>query len=840
MSPEIDAAGSLPPFDSKAETADLPAGPPPPTLPPSGGSGDSHGDEVGPYRLISVLGEGGFGVVWLAERRLPFVQRVALKLIKPGMDSATVLARFEMERQVLAAIDHPHVAKVLDGGMAASGRPYFAMEYVEGLPISDHCDRSRMPIRDRLRLFVQVCEAVQHAHMRGVIHRDLKPSNVLVSIDATGQPHVKVIDFGIAKALTQRDAERKFFTEAGQLIGTPEYVSPEQAELGSEDIDTRTDVYSLGVMLYELLVGALPFEPRELRSRAFREMQRVIREVDPPTPSARLSTIASKDSMRASRISETRRERLDVLASELRRELEWIPLKAMRKERDQRYGSASDLSDDIRRFLDGRPLKAAPESRVYRARKFVRRHRGAVAAAVAVGSALSAGFIATAWQWRVAVGALAEAEAMNAFVVDDVFGASDVDRYDEGVRAVDLVREAALLAPQRFPSDPRLRGRVLLAMGRALLGVGSPKEAIAPLEFARADRASLEPGDRAQLDISLAEALYRTTGGKDPVRGAMLAREALAAARGMDPVDLALESTALNHLGGAMKGQGDLDGAAQAYKDALAIREATFGVASVEAHVVRGNLGLVRLERARTLGRDARAAREEAAAATDPVAREAALARSREMASAAADGLEAAALEFGRLADAAKRDLGERHGHTISMANEHATALLLRSLLLRASDPAKADELAVRAVDAFVPLEAIVAERLSPTHFRRVWIAGNHARALADLGRVAEAASVLRQLFDPAEMLRAPMTADQAALAGELMRHLDGLGRIDEAIGHAEASLRWARRSADPRARVRAIEAAVSANIEARTSAADPEGLRRWTEFGAKLSPSKP
>jgi len=840
MSPEAASSGPTPPQHPNAPTADLPGDVPPPAVPPATGGGDSPGDEIGPYRLVSILGEGGFGVVWLAERSQPFVQRVALKLIKPGMDSAAVLARFEMERQVLASIDHPHVAKVFDGGMAASGRPYFAMEYVDGAPISDHCDRARLSIRDRLSLFLQVCEAVQHAHMRGVIHRDLKPSNVLVFTDAAGQPHVKVIDFGIAKALTQREAERKFFTEAGQLIGTPEYISPEQAELGSDDIDTRTDVYSLGVMLYELLVGALPFEPRELRSHAFREMQRIIREVDPPTPSTRLSTIASRDSARASRIAEARRERLGALALELRRELEWIPLKAMRKERDERYGSASELAEDIRFFLDGKPLKAAPESSAYRARKFVRRHRGAVAAAIAVGSALSVGFIATAWQWRVAVRALAEAEAMNAFVVDDVFGASDVDRYDEGVRAADLVREAAKLAPERFPADPRLRGRVLLAMGRALLGVGSPKEAIGPLESAQGDRASLEPRDRVRLDIALAEALYRTTGGRDPVRSAMLAREALAAARGMDPIDAELESTALNHLGGALKGQGDLDGAAKSYQEALAIREATLGVVSVEAHVVRGNLALVRLERARALAREARVAREEASGATEPAAREAALARARERAVAADAGLEAAALEFGQLAVSAKRDLGERHVHAISMANEHATALLLRAIELRASDPSRADELAARAVDAFEPLEIIVAERLAPTHFRRVWIAGNHARALADLGRISEAAEVLSQLFDPAEMLRAPMTADQAALAGALMRQLDKLGRTDDALAHADASVRWARRSADPAARLRSIEAAASAIIESRKSAADPEGLRRWMEFSSKLSQSNP
>ena len=348
------------------------------------------GDSVGPYRLLEVIGEGGFGEVWLAERREPFVQRVALKLVKLGMDSRSVVARFEQERQALAMMDHPNVAKVLDGGLTPLGRPYFAMEYVKGEPITAYADRNRLTTRQRLELFIPVSEAVQHAHMKGIIHRDIKPSNILVAPGGEGQaPVVKVIDFGVAKALSNTLTEKTIFTERGQIIGTPEYMSPEQAEMGATDIDTRADVYSLGVVLYELLSGTLPFDTKTLRAAGFAEIQRIIREVDAPRPSTKLSTADDATGALIAKARQTDREKI---AGELRRELEWIPLKALRKDRSRRYASAESLGADVRRYLDGKPLEAAPESRAYLLRKLVRRNRLQVTAAAAVAVALVAGF----------------------------------------------------------------------------------------------------------------------------------------------------------------------------------------------------------------------------------------------------------------------------------------------------------------------------------------------------------------------------------------------------------------------------------------------------------------
>jgi serine/threonine protein kinase/predicted negative regulator of RcsB-dependent stress response len=333
--------------------------------------------QIGPYRILEQLGEGGMGLVYLAEQEKPIHRRVALKVIKLGMDTKEVIARFETEREALALMSHPNVAKVFDAGSTSDGRPYFAMEYVPGVSIAEYCDMHRLNTDERLQLFMDVCEAVQHAHQKGIIHRDLKPSNVLVMVQ-DNKPVVKVIDFGVAKATQHRLTERTIFTEQGQLVGTPGYMSPEQASLTALDVDTRTDIYALGVLLYELLAGARPFDDRVLREAGLAEIQRIIREVDPPKPSTRFSSLGADSTL----VAHNRRTEPRTLARELRGDLDWIVMKCLEKDRTRRYATANGLALEIRRHLNDEPVLAGPPRVTYRMRKFVRRNRATVGATI--------------------------------------------------------------------------------------------------------------------------------------------------------------------------------------------------------------------------------------------------------------------------------------------------------------------------------------------------------------------------------------------------------------------------------------------------------------------------
>jgi WD40 repeat protein/serine/threonine protein kinase len=347
--------------------------------------GEGAGSRIGPYKLLQQIGEGGMGAVFLAEQTQPVQRRVALKLIKPGMDSGQVLARFEAERQALALMDHPHIARVLDAGTTESGLPYFVMELVKGVPLTRFCDERHLTPRQRLELFVPVCQAVQHAHTKGIIHRDLKPSNVLVALyDDKAVP--KVIDFGVAKALGQKLTERTLFTEFGSIVGTLEYMSPEQAQLNQLDIDTRSDVYSLGVLLYELLTGTTPLDRKRCEQASFLELLRIIREEEPPRPSTRLSTTEELPAIAANRGVEPKK-----LSGLVRGELDWIVMKCLEKDRSRRYETANGLARDIERYLADEPVQACPPSPGYRLRKFLRRHKGPVLAAALVFVALLAG-----------------------------------------------------------------------------------------------------------------------------------------------------------------------------------------------------------------------------------------------------------------------------------------------------------------------------------------------------------------------------------------------------------------------------------------------------------------
>ena len=356
--------------------------------------GHTEGEmQIGPYKVLQEIGEGGFGVVYMAQQQRPVQRKVALKIIKPGMDTREVVARFEAEQQALALMDHPHIARVLDAGMTATGRSYFAMELVKGVPVTEFCDKNNMRLKERLELFVTICRAVQHAHQKGVIHRDIKPSNVMVTLH-DGKPVPKVIDFGVAKAINQQLTEKTLFTKYGQMIGTPQYMSPEQAEMSGLDVDTRSDIYSLGVLLYELLTGTTPLSAERLRATGLAEMQRVICQEEPPTPSTRLSTLGEQATVVAS-LRQTDARKLRQI---LRGELDWIVMKTLDKDRGRRYETASALASDVEAYLNDEPVHARPPSVIYLLRKTYRRHRTLAIMAAIVALVLLVTTAISIWQ----------------------------------------------------------------------------------------------------------------------------------------------------------------------------------------------------------------------------------------------------------------------------------------------------------------------------------------------------------------------------------------------------------------------------------------------------------
>jgi serine/threonine protein kinase/tetratricopeptide (TPR) repeat protein len=374
---------------AQPDPANGPAGPRTESYRPPG---EGVGTRIGPYKLLQQIGEGGFGVVYLAEQDKPVHRRVALKVIKPGMDSAQVISRFEAERQALALMDHQNIAKVFDAGATDNGRPFFVMELVQGVPITRYCDDSHLTVRERLALMAPVCQAVQHAHQKGIIHRDLKPSNVLVCL-YDGQPVPKVIDFGVAKAVEQRLTEHTMFTQYGQIVGTFEYMSPEQAEMSPLGVDTRTDVYSLGVILYELLTGTTPLARQRLREASLPDVLKIIKEEEPPKPSTRLS-----GTVEAGKIAAARRTEPAKLGKLLRGELDWVVMKCLEKDRARRYDTANALARDIERFLHDEPVEAGPPGAGYRLRKLARKHRTALGIAGLFVALLALAACVSTWQ----------------------------------------------------------------------------------------------------------------------------------------------------------------------------------------------------------------------------------------------------------------------------------------------------------------------------------------------------------------------------------------------------------------------------------------------------------
>ena len=400
---------------------------------------------IGAYKLLQKLGEGGGGVVYMAEQEQPIRRRVALKIIKLGMDTKSVIARFEAERQALALMDHPNIARVLDAGATETGRPYFVMEVVYGVKITDYCDQNRVSMRERLELFIQVCNAVQHAHQKGIIHRDLKPSNILVTMH-DGVPVPKVIDFGIAKATEQRLTDKTLFTSYAQLMGTPAYMSPEQMELSGLNLDTRSDIYSLGVLLYELLTGRTPFDTADLLKVGVDELRRTVREQEPLSPSAKLKTLNNEELTKTARRLHVEAPRL---VSQLRGDLDWIVLKCLEKDRIRRYATANGLAVDIERFLHEEAVLARPPSQLYRLQKLVRRNRIAVLAGATAVAALFLGSIISTWLF------IKEREALRSV---ETARAKEMQLRREAESREKVARAALLASLEKYEEADRLMG----------------------------------------------------------------------------------------------------------------------------------------------------------------------------------------------------------------------------------------------------------------------------------------------------------------------------------------------------------------------------------------------
>ncbi len=591
-----------PTFASTAKTLDAPV------------SAEGVGAMIaGRYKLLELLGEGGFGEVFMAEQREPVRRMVALKVIKAGMDTRQVVARFEQERQALAMMDHPNIARVFDAGATDAGRPFFVMELVRGVPITTFCDSQRLSLTERLGLLVTVCHAVQHAHQKGIIHRDIKPGNILVTLH-DGEPVPKVIDFGIAKATSARLTEKTLFTELRQFVGTPAYMSPEQAEMSGLDIDTRSDVYSLGVLLYELTTGTTPFSDKELREKGYAEVQRVIREVDPPRPSTRVSS--QRDTLPT--IASQRRVEPDRLPGLLRGDLDWIVMKCLEKDRRRRYHTADALCADVAAYLEGREVSAVPPSTAYRARKFVTRNKALATACTLVGAALLLGAAGTGWgligakkaqhaaqlerdqagtvrdflaQTFAAVSpevargrdtallgdlmdnararidrnelhANPDAERELRLVIADVY--KSIARYDDALRVLKPVRDAANIPAPHHLRAAFLEGEVYFGLDRMDDAEASFREVLSQVE-------AVHPADQTLLAQALSQLGSIATDRSNLDEAVALRERAVAAARAVSPPDDELLAKCLSGLGDALSWRGRDNDAKQALDEAKSI-----------------------------------------------------------------------------------------------------------------------------------------------------------------------------------------------------------------------------------------------------------------------------
>jgi eukaryotic-like serine/threonine-protein kinase len=688
---------------------------------------------IGPYLLLERLGEGGMGEVWLAEQSAPVQRQVALKLIRAGMDSRRVVSRFEVERQTLALMEHPAIARVFDGGSTPEGRPWFAMELVRGVPLNQYCDAERLTTRERLELFAQVCEGVQHAHQKAIIHRDLKPSNVLVStVDGKAQP--KIIDFGIAKATDRRFADGALSTEAGALVGTPEYMSPEQADSFCEDVDTRADVYSLGVILYEILSGALPFSSQQLRGKSLEELRHLLREVDPPTPSQRLLTLGEG----APAVAQQRRTLPDTLRRELRGDLDAITMKAMEKERSRRYASVGELSADLLHFLKNEPVLARPASAAYRLRKYARRHRAGVTMGAIATLVLPAFTVGLAVQVRRVSRERDRANRLTEFTTG-IFKVSDPsESRGNSITAREILDKAAADIDKQLSLDPELRAAMMHTMGKVYLGLGLYPKAQSLLERAiEIRRRTLGPEHRDTLGsmTALAEVQFREGREEEAEKTLRAALEGQRRVLGPDDNDTL---SSMNRLGVALAALGRFEEAERLQREALAGQTRSLGPEHADTLRIMGNLALTlwkagKLADAEALGREVSTLARRALGPDHPVAINA----TNNLAAVLEDEGrhdEAEALQRHNLEDY-RRVLGAEHPQTLRSMNNLGITLYSQGKLAE-SEKLLADLLAIRR------------RTLGPSHPDTLVVMSNLAFTLADAGRFAESEALARGAFE--------------------------------------------------------------------------------------------
>ncbi|QDU65108.1 serine/threonine-protein kinase [Engelhardtia mirabilis] len=772
-----------------------------------GGAELAPGDEVAGYVLERVLGEGGFGTVYLAKQEQPVRRRVALKVLKLGMDTRAVVARFEAEREALARMEHPNIARVLDAGATDDGRPFFAMEVVDGPPITDYCARHELGRRARLELFREVCGALQHAHQKGLIHRDIKPSNVLVStID--GKPSPKVIDFGIAKILQVEGEAASLFTREGQLIGTPTYMSPEQA--GAEtDVDTRSDVYSLGVLLYELLTGAPPFDPRDLRGAAFEELRRMIREVDPPRPSAR-----SKTSLSTGSGSTT-------TAVPVAADLDWIVMRCLEKDRDRRYPTAFALAADIRRFLEGLPVDAAPPSAVYRIRKLLRRHRLAAAAGGVVVGGVLAGLFGATWglleasrandalsvtntqleiQREQARVEAKHAEAISTFLRDDLLGAAAPSGSSEAGPEVKLVTaldaasrrmDQAVAEGGSLHGEPEVEAALRLTLGETYNSLGVWDVAIRQLE--RSIAISEELGETDGEDFLLARLqLVRATTRRGDIEPALALalelREEVERVAGADSelaLRVLLQQASLVYLQGRLTDALDLN--ATARERAVAILPADDPLLldiTAQAAIVLDVMG--RNDEAVAAQREILAAKRRAVGADEP---ETILAQFN-LATILDNGTPEGAAEAATLIEdgleRAERILGRTHPDHVR--GRHLLAII------RMKQPAHLAEAETLASGALEDAR----ERQGADSTAVLRIGRTLGKIYAAQGRGDEAEQLFRDLIEAGEAAGRAEHMSLISLYKDLSNQLYGQGRLEEALELYEISLEYERERYEP------------------------------------------